>query len=439
MKKELLVNLGNLLLSLSEVTDIANPFIAQHQHRTAFIALEVAKIAELKSEITENIFTAALLHDIGAITVEEKTSVHNFENVNENIHTIRGELLLDQIPWLRKISKIVRNHHRNWSDWEEDIENPIVLSSQIVLLADYVERLINRNKYILHQSTDIIEMIKKLSDTIISKKIVAYFVDLSKREDFWLDLTSTRLHSLLLNNGPFKSIQIGLEDISLISNLYRDLIDFKSRFTATHTSGVSKCAVKLSELLVFAELDKKSMMIAGNFHDIGKLVIPNSILEKPSKLTIDEYAIIRCHTYYTFNTLDSIGGLQRIAEWAAYHHEKLDGSGYPFHLDKEEIGTGSRIMMVADIFTAISEDRPYRKGMSKNDIYRVIKTQTDKKMLDKRIVEVLFDNYDFINIQVKERQARALDFYEKRFISIANEDILTQNNKVLLSSTYWKY
>jgi len=438
MKKELLVNLGNLLLSLSEVNDIANPFIVQHQYRTAFIALEVTKIAKLKPEITENIFTAALLHDIGAITVEEKAAVHNFEKINENIHTIRGELLLDQIPWLRKISKIVRNHHRNWSDWEEDIENPIVLSSQIVLLADYVERLIDRNKYILHQSKDIVETIKKLSDTIINKKIVAYFVDLSKREDFWLDLTSTRLHSLLLNNGPFKSIQIGLEDISLISNLYRDLIDFKSRFTATHTSGVSECAVKISELLGFAELDKKSMMIAGNFHDIGKLVIPNSILEKPSKLTVDEYAIIRCHTYYTFSTLDSIGGLQRIAEWAAYHHEKLDGSGYPFHLSKEELGTGSRIMMVADIFTAISEDRPYRKGMSKDDIYKVIKMQTDKKMLDKRIVEVLFDNYDLIITQVKERQARALDFYEKRFLSIANEDNLTQNNQVLLSSTQWK-
>ena len=102
MKRQLSVNLDNLLLSLSEVTDLANPLIAQHQYRTAFIALEVAKNANLEPEITENIFTAALLHDIGAITVEEKIAVHNFEEVNENIHTIRGELLLEQIPWLRK-------------------------------------------------------------------------------------------------------------------------------------------------------------------------------------------------------------------------------------------------------------------------------------------------------------------------------------------------
>ncbi len=85
MRQQLLVNLGNLLLSLSEVADLANPLIAQHQHRTAFIALELAKISNVKPEITENIFMAALLHDIGAITVEEKIAVFNFNEVNENI------------------------------------------------------------------------------------------------------------------------------------------------------------------------------------------------------------------------------------------------------------------------------------------------------------------------------------------------------------------
>jgi len=330
---------ASIYYSIAVVTDLANPLIAQHQHRTAFIALELAKFANLEPEITENIFTAALLHDIGAITVEEKTDIHTFQIIDENIHTIRGELLLEQIPWLRKISKIVRNHHKNWNDWEEGIDNLVVFSSQIVLLSDYVERLIDRNKYILHQSKDIVEVIKNLAGTVINKNIVDYFVDLSKREEFWLDLTSPRMYSLLLNNGQFNNMQIGLEDITLISSLYRDLIDFKSRFTATHTSGVSECAVKLSELFGFAELDLKSMRIAGNFHDIGKLVIPNRILEKPGKLTVEEFAIMRCHTYHTFNT-----------------------------------------------------------------------------------VELLFDNYESINTQVKVKQAKALEFYERRFLSIANEN-----------------
>lgn len=419
MKKQLSVNLGNLLLSLSSTMDLINPSVAQHQYRTAYIALEVAKYVNIDADVIENLFVAALLHDIGAVSVEEKIALHNFEPVDADIHAIRGEALLDQIPWLERISKIVRNHHRSWADWDEGIDNIVVLSSQIILLSDYIERLVDRNKYILHQNDDIFEVVKKLEDVVVKKEVIAYFIEAAKREEFWLDLVSPRLSSLLLNDGPFKQIQIDLDDVLLISNLYRDLIDFKSRYTATHTSGVSECAVMLSELFGLAEIDLKSMRIAGNFHDIGKLIVPNSIIEKPGKLTAEEYSVIKCHTYYTYNTLDSIGGLQRIAEWASYHHEKLDGSGYPFHLTGEEIGTGSRIMTVADIFTAISEDRPYRKEMSKNEIYDVLRRQELQKSLDKRFVDLLFDNYDVIYAKVKIKQAEAFCFYNRRFLSIA--------------------
>jgi HD-GYP domain-containing protein (c-di-GMP phosphodiesterase class II) len=423
MKRQISVNLGNLLLSLSEITDMANPSISQHQHRTAFIAFEMVKNADIKPELVEDIFTAALIHDIGIVSVEEKISIHNFEQIDENIHTIKGEILLKQIPWLKKISKIVRNHHKNWEEWEEDIEDPIAFASQTVLLADYVERLVDRNTYILYQNESIVEAVKKLEGSVINKKIIDYFVDISKREEFWLDLASPRLYTMLLYNGPLRNVQIYLEDISLISKVFRDLIDFKSRFTATHTAGVSACAVKLSQLFGLSELDVKLMAIAGNFHDVGKLIIPNSILEKPDKLTKEEFAVMRSHTYYTYYTLSSIGGLQQIANWAAYHHEKLNGNGYPFHCTAGEIDTGSRIMAVADTFTALAEDRPYRKGMGKDEIHRIIKSQTDEGLLDKIVYELLFDNYESINTYVKEKQAKAKDFYEKRFLAINSETL----------------
>ena len=130
---------------------------------------------------------------------------------------------------------------------------------------------------------------------------------------------------------------------------------------------------------------------------------------------------MRSHTYYTYYTLNSIGGLQRITEWAAFHHEKLDGSGYPFHLNSQEIGTGSRIMTVSDIFTAISEDRPYREGMDKDKIYKIIENQAKENLLDKRIVELLFDNYHVINNYVKVNQAISRDFYQKRFLTIVKD------------------
>jgi HD-GYP domain-containing protein (c-di-GMP phosphodiesterase class II) len=413
MKRQRIVNLGNLLLTLSEAMDLSNPTISQHQYRTAYIALEIASYAGIRDDRLENIFTASLLHDIGALTVEEKILLHNNEAEDEELHTVRGEILLNRIPWLKGISKIVRNHHRDWKDWDDGLENPVVMASQIIYLSDYIERQIDRSRYILHQTEDIVDIVRKLQNGQVNEKIVSYFIDISEREDFWLDLVNPRLYSVLLHNGPFQNRPVGLDDILLISDLYRDLIDFKSPYTATHTSGVAECASKLSELFGFADIDIKYMRIAGNLHDIGKLLIPNSILEKPGKLTAHEYAIMRCHSYYTYHTIDSIGGLHRIAEWAAYHHERLDGSGYPFHYSEDEIGTGSRIMAVSDVFTALIEDRPYRKGMNKKQIYQIIKSQADNNLLDQKIVDLLFDNFDTIYSHVKEKQATARHFYNE--------------------------
>jgi HD-GYP domain-containing protein (c-di-GMP phosphodiesterase class II) len=82
----------------------------------------------------------------------------------------------------------------------------------------------------------------------------------------------------------------------------------KAHFTATHTAGVSVCAEKLSQLFGLTEIEVNLMRIAGNLHDVGKLIIPNRILEKPGKLTAEEFAVIRSHTYYTFYIINSIGG-----------------------------------------------------------------------------------------------------------------------------------
>ena len=415
MQRQLSINLGNILLSLSEITDMANPTIAQHQQRTSYIALEIAKCANANIELSENIFSAALLHDIGALSVEEKMLVHNFETTNYELHCIRGEILLEQIPWFQKVAKIIRHHHTRWSLWDASIDDPDVLASQVIQLADYVERLIDRDKYILHQSDDIIAAVKKLCSNTIHEDVVNYFLEASRREEFWLDIASPRLYPLLLRHGPYRNIEIDLDGVALITEAYKGIIDFKSRYTATHSAGVSACGEILSRLFGLSEIDVRLMKIAGDLHDIGKLIIPNSILEKPGKLTKEEFAVIRSHTYYTYYVINTIDGLQHIAKWAAYHHEKLDGSGYPFRCKADEIDTGSRIMSVADIFTAIVEDRPYRPGMSKDNIYKVLNDQTDSNLLDSRIVDLLFDNYDEVHSYVKNKQASGQAFYESRF------------------------
>ena len=415
MQRKVSVNLGNLVLSLSDAMDLASPSLAQHQQRTAFIVWEMGKAARLSEERLEKNFMAALLHDIGALSVEEKISLHNFEIKDVETHCIRGEFLLEKVPWLKDEAQIIRFHHREWQDRKESIETHFVFESQVLALADYLERLINRNQYILHQHEDIISKIKSHTNSLFHSHIVELLLTASDREEFWLDLVSTRLYSLLLHDGPFRKIEIELSSISLIAELFRNIIDFRSRFTATHSSGVAASASILSRLFGLTGTETELMEVAGNLHDIGKLAIPNSILDKPGKLTKEEMAVMKSHTYFTYSVINTIGGLQQIAEWAAYHHEKLDGSGYPFHCKADELSTGARILMVADIFTALAEDRPYRKGMSREGIRQIIKQFSDRQLLDTKIVNILFENFDEIFSHVAEKQAVAREFYENQF------------------------
>ncbi len=414
MERGVSVNLGNFLLSLSDAMDLASPEMAQHQQRTAFIAWEISKTAGLSGKMTEDIFVASLLHDIGFFRVEEKLAFIRFESDDTAPHCMRGAFLLNQIPFLSDKSDLVRFHHREWHQWHKSIDTSYVLGSQIISLADYVERFVNRDQYILHQDAQVIAKIISLSGKTFHPDIVDLFVRTARREEFWLDLASPRLYSILLHTGPCQSKEIDILGIAPIAKTFKSIIDFKSKFTSTHSSGVSACATKISSIFGLTDTEIQLMGVAGDLHDLGKLAIPEKILEKEGKLTKEEFAVIKSHTYFTYSLINTIAGLKQIAEWAAYHHEKLDGSGYPFHCVAAELDTKARIMAVADIFTAVAEDRPYRPGMSKKEVIRILKQQAEKGLLDSRIVNLLFDNYHDISTYVAGEQAKASELYEEQ-------------------------
>lgn len=415
MYQNISINLSYLLLSLSDALDLASSELSQHQLRTAFIAWEVGNVANLSSDEMEQLFIAALLHDIGALSPEDKINIHQAEVINPEAHCILGERILKRIPMFEPSSKIVRFHHTRWQTWGGKFEEALTFLSQILLLADTLERSLDRNQYILYQDQEIVSKIGSMAGTSIDPKAVAMFRSIAFREDFWLDLVSPRLYSLLLHKGPCRGTEIDLSFLIAISELFRNIIDFRSHFTATHSSGVAASASAISRLLGLTEVETELMEVTGNLHDLGKMAIPTSILSKPDKLTKDEIAIMRQHTYFTYSVLNTIGGIQQVAEWAAFHHERLNGSGYPFHLEGKKLSIGTRIMAVADIFTALAEERPYRKGMKQHELLSILKDLCVKGFIDKTIVRVLEENYDEIVAFTKERQIEALDCYEQEF------------------------
>ena len=125
--------------------------------------------------------------------------------------------------------------------------------------------------------------------------------------------------------------------------------------------------------------------------------MPRAILEKPGKLTNEEFNVVKEHPYYTSLVLLEIDGFQDIWHWANQHHEKLNGKGYPFHRKADDLDTGDRIMAVADIFSAITEERPYRAGMTREQAADVLNGDVKAGGICGDIVALLLDNYEQVD------------------------------------------
>ena len=110
-------------------------------------------------------------------------------------------------------------------------------------------------------------------------------------------------------------------------------------------------------------------------------------------MTEEEYLLIKQHTYYTYRILQGIDNFEKIAQWAAYHHETLDGTGYPFRISEDSLSLGSKILAVADVFTALTEDRPYRESLSEEKVKDIMGKMAKYRRLDKQIIDLLFEHY----------------------------------------------
>ena len=162
---------------------------------------------------------------------------------------------------------------------------------------------------------------------------------------------------------------------------------YKSPFTSTHSMGVAADAEKLARYMGFEESTAQKMYLAGALHDIGKVAIGNEILEKPGRLTDEEFKTMKHHAAYTYYILSEIDDFAEIRNWAAFHHERLDGTGYPFGKTAAELNTQERIMACVDIYQALTESRPYKQGMPHEKAIGILRDMADKGWIDSCIVE----------------------------------------------------
>lgn len=409
-KKHGLTTVRSLANGFSYVMDLINEDVNDHHQKVAYISYRLAEEMRLPEKACRLAIVGGLMHDIGGVLQRQNATLADIE---KNAYSLAkaGAGILKLLPTSAPIADTIMSSQSNagklisgdLSSWIGRLRTmPDHIRSlqmahmvgQIVHLADAITLVFDENASVLNQVELVRTTLTCAPEGHFHPWVMEAFKRLCRQESVWMDMLYEP--SAFLQFIP-ESDTISLEKMADVSEFASAIIDFRSPFTAMHSSGVAATAVELAKLVGMSEEECLMMKIAGNVHDIGKLKIPTEILEKNGKLSDEEFNIIKEHSYYTYMLLKRIDGLGQIAEWAAFHHEKLDGSGYPFHLPGESLHFGARIVAVADIFSALTEDRPYRTGMSKEKALSVLYEDVQRGKISGTIVDILEKNYDRVN------------------------------------------
>lgn len=203
--------------------------------------------------------------------------------------------------------------------------------------------------------------------------IVDAFLACAKADGFWETLRSDQLETIMYAHPAAQFAQeVDEEYLDQIAHAFARVVDAKSPFTSGHSERVALYTDMICEELEYHPPRRRWMKRAALLHDIGKLGISNTILDKPSKLTDAEFDIMKCHPTLGFEILSRVSIFDELAHVISAHHERLDGKGYPKSLSAPDLSRDMRVLAVADVFDALTAERPYREALPLSKVYAIM-------------------------------------------------------------------
>lgn len=367
----------------------------RHAKRVAYMSVCTAEQMGIQGRGLQELTVCALLHD-NALTQYIQEELHNdiahtaeFEELPRvNVHCSLGEQNIRELPFYINIKNVILYHHENadgsgpfGKNWME-----VPLFARIIHMCDLLDLVCHAKKFTSDTWKKAGTFLTKVKGSVVDEECIDAFLR-AFPESHFLSLEDKDLEARLWNKVPRTKQELDFAQIKELAKFFARIVDYKSPFTSTHSIGVAVDAEKLSRFMGFDEETAQKMYLAGALHDIGKVAIGNEILEKPGRLTDDEFAAMKNHAACTYYILSEIDDFDELRDWAAFHHERLDGSGYPFGKTATELNIQERIMACVDIYQALTEDRPYKKGMSHEKSCEILKDMAEKGWLDSYVVE----------------------------------------------------
>lgn len=375
--------------ALSEALDYVGIDDTLHGKRVAYMAAEIGRKALFTHEETDKIIIMGMLHDCGV----SSTDVHSYlvselDWDNSQVHCIRGAKLLEQTGIYHEYAPVIYYHHTHWNNFPDTVDEKTKLYANIIYLADRIDALCSQvGNLSKHNQKTIITTILEYKGEMFAPELVDAFVHLSESDAFWFYLDPDSLHGYFrewIDQQPM--VEVSYDFIKKIALMFSEIVDAKSNFTSEHSHCVASLARYLSILHGLNQSSQEVIEIAALLHDLGKLRVADAILHKPAPLDEDERSLMNRHGFDSHAILRQIKGFEKIALIASLHHETLDGKGYPYQIEGDAIPIEARILAVADIFQALVQDRPYRKGLSAHETLDILNKMASEGKIDTSIV-----------------------------------------------------
>ena len=396
---EFKVNLRSAIYSLSDALDLVGVDELFHGKRAAYTVLELGRQAGVEGAELDNLFFAALLHDCGVSSTrvhQALTSQFSWARAKE--HCDKGYTLLRHCPPLAHLADVIRFHHTHWDELElYDVLDPqLKLHANLIFLADRIDALNDQGSGvdILVSNDEIRDMVAAQSGKMFAPQWVDAFLRLSESESYWGGLESDHLDRYLScwvrQARPWEA---DYASFKAVAELFANVVDTKTEFTAGHSLGVGRLARRVGELCGLESYSCEMLEIAGLLHDIGRLRVPDEIMEKPNPLDPEEFDLMERFSFDGYKILGKVEGLEDIALWAGYHHERPGEEGYPLRRD-DELPLEAHILNAVDVFQAMAQERPYRGKKAPEEIIAAMRAMVEDGRLDAGVVEKMAANLD---------------------------------------------
>lgn len=421
------LRMAELIAALSHALDMTEGQPPGHCMRCCWIGMQIAQALGLNSEQRWALYYTLLLKDLGCSSnaaricqlyhTDDLGFKRDFKQVNDSLSQVvrfilqhtgvnaglaerfrtllkvvregdelareliqtrceRGAGIARQLRFPEPVAEGIHalDEHWNGKGQPEGLQGTAIpLFSRIALLAQVVDVF-----HITGGAEAAKDEVQARSGQWFDPSLVAVFQTVAEQPSFWSTLNAPDLADVIMSLEPAdQRVPLDEDYLDEIAGAFGQVVDSKSPYTAGHSERVGLYTDMVAETMGLDGPRRRWLKRGALLHDVGKLGVSNAVLDKPGRLDDQEWQAVRAHAGFTEEILSRIGAFSRLAVVAGAHHERLDGAGYPKQLSGDQICLETRIITVADIFDAITAERPYRGAIPVDEALAIMRKEVD--------------------------------------------------------------